>query len=157
VEISGWIVQSGSSWVPIDLNTDTGLPKKVSFSQNIAPGSIFGAFISTDPIAISGITYPSQSGTDAGGVREIYATYKPLIERSVNYYFQDREFLNGMIQNQNIFSRSKSYMMQTKPEVIGINTYDVQYTTPAAVSVNVWPVEYLLKYFPGSDVVDQQY
>jgi len=157
VEISGWRVQSGSSWVPIDLNTDTGLPKKVSFSQNIAPGSIFGAFISTDPIAISGITYPSQSGTDAGGVREIYATYKPLIERSVNYYFQDREFLNGMIQNQNIFSRSKSYMMQTKPEVIGINTYDVQYTTPAAVSVNVWPVEYLLKYFPGSDVVDQQY
>jgi len=48
-------------------------------------------------------------------------------------------------------------MMQTKPEVIGINTYDVQYTTPAAVSVNVWPVEYLLKYFPGSDIVDQQY
>jgi len=157
IEIGGWMTYSSGSWVPIELNSITSLPKKLSFSQDITPGSIFGSFISTDPVAISGITYPSQSGTDAGGVREIYATHKPLIERSVNYYFQDREFLNGMIQNQNIFSRSKSYMMQTKPEIIGINTYDVQYTTPAAVSVNVWPVEYLLKYFPGSEVVDQQY
>lgn len=157
VEISGWTVLQNSAWKPIDLNSITGLPKKIALSHDITAGSVFGSFISTDPIAISGITYPSQSGTDAGGIREIYATYKPLIERSVNYYFQDREFLNGMIQNQNIFSRSKSYMMQTKPEIIGINTYDVQYTTPAAVSVNVWPVEYLLKYFPGSDVVDQQY
>jgi len=48
-------------------------------------------------------------------------------------------------------------MMQTKPEVIGINTYDVQYTTPAAVSVDVWPIEYLLKYIPGTEVVFQQY
>jgi len=157
IEISGWRVLSSGSWVPIDLNSITSLPKKIHFDNNIVPGSIFGSFISTDPIAITGITYPSQSGTDAGGVREIYATYKPLIERSVNYYFQDREFLNGMIQNQNVFSRSKSYMMQTKPEVVGINTYDVQYTTPAAVSVDVWPIEYLLKYIPGREVVDQQY
>lgn len=156
-EIGGWRVFSSNSWVPIDLNSITSLPKKVHFDNNIVPGSIFGSFISTNPIAITGIVYPSQSGTDAGGIREIYATYKPLIERSVNYYFQDREFLNGMIQNQNVFSRSKSYMMQTKPEVVGINTYDVQYTTPAAVSVDVWPIEYLLKYIPGTEVVDQQY
>jgi hypothetical protein len=156
-EVGGWKVLSSGNWVPIDLNTVTGLPKKVHLTHNISAGSIFGSFISTDPVAISGITYPSQSGTDAGGVREIYATHKCLFERSVNYYFQDREFLNGMVQNQNVFSRSKSYMMQTKPEVIGINTYDVQYTTPAAVSVDVWPIKYLLKYIPGTEVVDQQY
>jgi hypothetical protein len=62
-----------------------------------------------------------------------------------------------MIQNQNIFSKSKSYIMQTKPEVIGINTYDIQYTTPAAVSADVLPIEYLLQYFPGTEVVDQKY
>lgn len=157
VQITGWMTYSGSVWNPIDLNEVTGLPKKPQFSNNIDPGTIFGAFISTDPIEIPGITYPSQSGTVAGSVREIYATNKPLIERSVNYYFQDREFLNGMIQNQNIFTKYKSYMMQTKPEVIGINTYDIQYTTPAAVSVDVLPIEYLLQYFPGSEVVDQQY
>lgn len=157
VEITGWKVLSSGNWVPIDLNSITGLPKKLHFGNNIVAGSIFGSFISTNPIALTGITYPSQAGTDAGGVREIYATHKTLIERSVNYYFQDREFLNGMVQNQNVFSRSKSYMMQTKPEVVGINTYDVQYTTPAAVSVDVWPIEYLLKYIPGTEVVDQQY
>lgn len=157
IEITGWQVFQSGSWKPIDLNTVTGLPKKISFSNNITNGSIFGSFISTDPIAITGIVYPSQSGTDAGGIREIHATHKALVERSVNYYFQDREFLNGMIQNQNIFSRSKSYIMQTKPEVVGINVYDVQYTTPAAVSVDVWPISYLLKYIPGTDVVDQQF
>lgn len=156
-EVTGWKVKSGQNWIPIDLNDQTGLPKRVSFSQNISAGTIFGAFISTDPVAISEITYPAQSGTDAGGVREIHATQKALLERSVNYYFQDRDFLNGMIQGENVFSKSKSYLMQTKPEVIGINTYDVQYTTPAAISVDVYPVQYLLKYFPGTEVVDQQY
>ena len=157
VEITGWNVPDGNIWVPIELNSISGLPKKIQFSQNIAAGSIFGSFISTDPVEIVGVEYPSQTGTDAGGIREIYATYKALLERSVNYYFQDSEFLNGMIQNQNVFLRSKSYMMQTKPEVVGINTYDVQYTTPAAVSVDVWPIAYLMYYIPGTDVVDQQY
>jgi hypothetical protein len=157
VEINGWRVYQDPDWVPMPLNTETGLPKKIQFTNNISVGSIFGSFISTNPVGISGITYPSQSATNAGSVREIYATHKPLKERSVNYYFQDREFLNGMIQNQNIFSKSKSYIMQTKPEIIGINTYDVQYTTPAAVSVDVLPIEYLLQYFPGNEVVDQKY
>jgi len=157
VEITGWQVADGSAWQPMPLNTKSGLPKKIQFTNDISSGTIFGSFISTNPVAINGISYPSQSGTAAGSIREIYATYKTLKERSVNYYFQDREFLNGMIQNQNIFSKSKSYMMQTKPEVIGINTYDIQYMTPAAVSVNVLPVEYLLQYFPGTQVVDQKY
>lgn len=157
VEINGWKTYNGTAWEPIALNSVTGLPKKVSFTNSITPGTIFGSFISTDPIDISGLEYPTQSATIAGSVREIYATHKTLKERSVNYYFQDREFLSGMIQNQNIFSRSKSYMMQTKPEVIGINTYDVQYTTPAAVSVDVLPIEYLLQYFPGTEAVDQKF
>ena len=156
-EVTGWSQYSGTEWVPVDLNTITGLPAKLNFTNDISIGSIFGSFISTDPVSISGITYPSQSGTLAGGVREIYATYKSLKERSVNYYFQDREFLNGLIQNQNIFTNSPSYMMQTKPEVIGINMYDVQYTTPPAVSVDVLPIEYLMRYMPGSEVLDQNY
>ena len=157
VEITGWRKYGLSDWEPMPINTENKLPKKLQFTSDITAGTIFGAFISTDPIDVAGITYPSQSATAAGSIREIYATHKTLKERSVNYYFQDREFLNGMIQNQNIFSKSQSYMMQTKPEIIGINTYDVQYTTPAAVSVDVLPIEYLLQYFPGTEVVDQAY
>ena len=157
VEIRGWKVYDDPAWVPIAINEKTGLPKKVQLNSNITAGTIFGSFISTDPVEVSELYYPEQNGAVAGAVREIYATHKSLKERSVNYYFQDREFLNGMIQNQNIFSKSKSYMMQTKPSVLGINTYDVQYTTPAAVSVDVLPVEYLLQYFPGSEPVDKKY
>jgi len=157
VEITGWKTYSGGKWEPMDINDLTGMPKKPSHPDEIDDGTIFGAFISTDPVEIPDIEYQAQIGYPAGAVREIYATHKALIERSVNYYFQDREFLNGMIQNQNIFSKSKSYMMQTKPEIIGINTYDVQYTTPAAVSVDVLPVEYLFQYFPGTEVVDKQF
>ena len=45
--------------------------------------------------------------------------------------------------------------MQTTPEIAGINYYDIQYTTPAAVSVDVLPVEYMWYYFPGNEPQDQ--
>jgi hypothetical protein len=46
--------------------------------------------------------------------------------------------------------------MQTTPEISGINVYDVQYTTPAAVSVDVLPIEYMWYYFPGNEPQDQK-
>ena len=46
--------------------------------------------------------------------------------------------------------------MQTTPEIVGINYYDVQYTTPAAVSVDVLPIQYMMTYFPGNSKQDQQ-
>jgi len=157
-EIKGWQQYTEDGWIPFYPNTNTGLPKKLQYDDEFSTGAIFGAFISNDPIGIPGIPYITGFvATDPGSVREIYATHKPLKERSVNYYFQDREFLNGMVQGQNLFSSSKSYMMQTKPEVIGINTYDVQYTTPAAVLVSVWPVEYLLNYYPGNGPVEKKF
>ena len=48
-------------------------------------------------------------------------------------------------------------MMQTTPEVVGINVYDVQYQTPAATNTEIMPVNYTWAYFPGNDVTDQQY
>lgn len=89
-------------------------------------------------------------------LREIHATKKALTERSVSYFYQDREFLNGLVQDQPLSSNSPTYLMQTTPEISGINYYDVQYTTPAAVSVDVLPIEYMWYYFPGSDPEDQK-
>jgi hypothetical protein len=45
--------------------------------------------------------------------------------------------------------------MQTTPEISGINYYDVQYQTPAAVSVDILPVEYKMSYYPGNTPEDQ--
>ena len=47
--------------------------------------------------------------------------------------------------------------MQTNPSAIGLNYYDVQYTTPAAVNVDVLPIEYMWYYFPGTDIISQNF
>lgn len=108
--------------------------------------------LSTSGISLFSETLPSPTAS----LREIHATTKALKERSVSYFYQDREFLNGLIQDQPLYSNSPTYLMQTTPEVAGINYYDVQYTTPAAVSVDVLPIEYMWYYFPGSDPEDQK-
>jgi hypothetical protein len=54
-----------------------------------------------------------------------------------------------MIQKQPLYNNSPTYIMQTTPEIAGINYYDVEYRTPAAVIVDVYPIEYMMKYYPG--------
>ena len=48
-------------------------------------------------------------------------------------------------------------MMQTNPEIIGINVYDVQYQSPAATNVDILPVQYAQKYYPGGKPADNDY
>jgi hypothetical protein len=182
VEINGWQIQSGvltkgelySGWEATHKNAVTGVRQKVSINSSPldCTGKYFGYFASTKPVSIVSyyydtststiksstiVTYPTVSSEIVGNFREIYACEKPLKERSVNYWHQDRQFLNGLVQGQNIYSIYKTYIVQTTPEVLGINYYDVQYTTPAAVSVDVLPIEYLWYYFPGTLPQDQQF
>ena len=164
-EIQGWQVKSGSGWVSTDKNSITGLRKKVVITPTRNANAKFGAFFSANPPALTGpndnVPYPAtldfQAKSNVGYLREIYASQKSLKERSVNYYFQDREFLNALIQGQRTFSAYKEYVMQTQPEIVGINTYDVQYTNGAAVSVDILPVEYAWFYYPGNTLIEQQF
>ena len=168
VEIGGWLVPGdpydaetnpqGSGWDPTNPNILTGTRQRPVIPNNMASGRIFGFFASTSPRAIQtnpSITYPTASGTYPASVREIHATKKSLNERSVSYFYQDREFLNGVVQKQPMYSLSPTYIMQTTPEVSGINIYDVQYMTPAAVSVDILPVEYKMVYYPSENTEDQ--
>ena len=163
VEINGWQVEGTSSetvdfpWVSTGINDKTHRRKRVSLPSDTTNGSVFGFYTTTTPVDIPGITYSAiNSNVVSAYLREIYATQKPLKERSTNYWYQTREFLNGMVEKQNIFSKSPSYMMQTTPEVLGINYYDVQYTTPAAVVADIHPIEYTWFYFPGTTPQEQQ-
>lgn len=167
-EVNGWQVPSGDSWTNTDKNTITGLRKKVIINPMGSMEAKFGAFMSANPPTIpnqDSLLYPESSdwissgasSTGVGFIREIYASEKVLKERNVNYYFQDREFLNAMIQGQRTFSSYKEYIMQTQPEIVGINTYDVQYTNGAAVSVDVLPVEYAWFYYPGNTLLEQKF
>jgi hypothetical protein len=47
--------------------------------------------------------------------------------------------------------------MQTTPEISGINYYDVQYSTPAACSVDYLPIHYALTYHPGTSKQEQAF
>jgi hypothetical protein len=168
VEINSWQVPGDPSdpetgatgYNPTSINPLTGMRRKPSVANDMVLGTKFGFVSSSVPNLIDdlypALPYPSSSSTHASSLREIHATKKPLKERSVSYFYQDREFLNGLIQNQSLANLSPSYIMQTTPEISGINVYDVQYTTPAAVSVDVLPIEYMWYYFPGNTPQDQQ-
>ena len=169
VQVTGFQVPGGSSntyltssWQATDKNLVTGLRKNVvlnSTSFNTA-NKYFGFCTSTSVYGITGgkSIYSSVSSTVIpANLREIYANEKVLSERSVNYWYQDREFLNGVVQKQNIFGKYRGYMMQTTPEIVGINIYDIQYTNPAAVTADTYWGGYLLQYYPGSEVYDQAY
>lgn len=168
VELNGWQVPgptegseiNGSGFKPTAVNPLTGVRRKPSIADDINIGTKFGFVSSSSPSLIEGLypelPFPASNSNHASSLREIHATVKPLIERSVSYFYQDREFLNGLVQDQNLASLSPSYIMQTTPSVSGINIYDVQYTSPAAVSVDVLPIEYLWYYFPGTTPQDQK-
>ena len=168
VEISSWQVPGepsdpvtgASGYKPTSTNPLTGMRRKPSVANDMVLETKFGFVSSSVPNLIDDLypplPYPASSSTHASSLREIHATKKPLKERSVSYFYQDREFLNGLIQNQSLANLSPSYIMQTTPEISGINVYDVQYTTPAAVSVDVLPIEYMWYYFPGNTPQDQQ-
>ena len=162
VEIGGWLVPNadpeGDGWEPTKVNVLTGMRQKPVVPNNMATDTVFGFFASLDPTEVAitpPISYPEPSGLYPASLREIHATKKALNERSVSYFYQDREFLNGIIQKQPMYNLSPTYIMQTTPEVSGINVYDVQYMTPAAVSVDILPVEYKMVYYPSENPEDQ--
>lgn len=147
-----------NNWMPAPMNSITGIAQNPSLGTTVTTNSLFGAYMSTTPVAITGITYNAQSSTaDAGTIRELYATQKALIERSTNYWHQDSQFLNGLVQNQRIFAKNQSYMMQTTPTALGINHYDVQYQNPAATNVDILPIQYYMAYYPGNAPIDNAY
>lgn len=143
-------------WKPMEVNFLTGTRQKPYLPNNIVSDTKFGFCTTRYPIGGPVIDVDWELIVDAPAIlREIHATKKSLIERSVGYFYQDREFLNGMVQKQPLYTNSPTYMMQTTPEIVGINYYDVQYTTPAAVSVDVLPIQYMMKYYPGNSPEDQ--
>ena len=155
-EITGWNLPNGG--VP-KKNKVTSTRQLVSLPSTPSSGTQFGYFTTTNPYVPSNynIPVPTTSTLQGSNFRELYATSKPLRERSVSYFFQDREFLNGLIQGQNLFAQYYHYIFQANPDVKGINVYDVQYTTPGATVADINPVFYTWFYFPGTNPTDQQY
>jgi hypothetical protein len=170
VEITGWQIPgteydeetnpSATGWQTSRVNQLTGMRQKPTIPNDIVVGTKFGFFASRFPQSITNLeppkNNPSATLNPPAILREIHATVKPLKERSVSYFYQDREFLNGLVQKQPLYTQSPTYLMQTTPEVSGINYYDIEYQTPAAVSVDILPIEYMMRYFPGNKLIDKK-
>ena len=163
IEITSWQIPDTSTsvadWKAPEINKRSRVRQKVTVPNMYGESKSFGFYASSVPRAIPDVSYPglTSSGSVVANLREIHATEKPLMSRSAGYFYQETEFLNGVVQKQPLYLNSLSYIMQTTPEVSGITYYDVQYSTPAAVSVDFLPVQYALTYHPGTSKEQQAF
>lgn len=163
IEITSWQVPDTSTsvadWKAPEVNKQSRIRQKPTVPDIYGESKSFGFYASNVPRSIPDVSYPglTSSGDVIANLREIHATEKPLMSRNAGYFYQETEFLNGIVQKQPLSLNSLTYIMQTTPEVSGITYYDVQYSTPAAVSVNFLLVHYALTYHPGTSKEQQAF
>ena len=80
---------------------------------------------------------------------EVYATESPVFD-NVDYHFQTREFLNALVQNQNI--SEKTFFVQSRPSIIGLNYYDVQLTPTPSLGAEMFKTSYSYYYYPNKNI-----
>jgi len=83
---------------------------------------------------------------------EIYATETP-IDEPVNYYFQTRQFLNGIVAGYNITERS--FFVQSRPQIYGLNYYDIQLALTPSLGAEMFKASYVFPYYPNNDTSGQ--
>jgi hypothetical protein len=163
IEITAWQVPDTSTsiadWKAPETNKRSRVRQKPTVPTIYGESKSFGFYASNVPRSIPDVSYPglTSSGSVIANLREIHATEKPLMSRSAGYFYQETEFLNGIVQKQPLSLNSLTYIMQTTPEVSGITYYDVQYSTPAACSVDFLPVQYAMSYHPGNSKEQQAF
>jgi hypothetical protein len=141
------------------------LPRKLRLPLTPQVGKIFGVYSSawsqyswaTKRHADGTYDYTMNTKTQKPEFLELYATQAVLIGAEENYYHRTNQYLTDLVLNKNMNTNIKSYIMQTRPEVVGMNYYDVPYTTPAATTVDVEPVSYLMYYVPEDTQSGQKY
>jgi len=79
------------------------------------------------------------------GFTELYATQTPLTGESIWYHWQLPSFANAIASGHKTFEIN--YMMQTRPQIFGINYYDIQYQLAPAINAYIVPDPYDWYYF----------
>jgi hypothetical protein len=87
------------------------------------------------------------SGSASGYIpfTELYATQSQLETPTVNYHYELPSFANSIASGSKIFEIS--YMLQVRPQLVGINVYDVQYSLAPAMTAYPLKVSYNWYYF----------
>jgi len=91
------------------------------------------------------VSNPQVETTGSIVFSELYATQSELDDASIYYHWQLPSFANSIAGGHKIFEIN--YMMQTKPQVFGINYYDVQYQLAPAMNAYALPAPYRWFYY----------
>ena len=86
---------------------------------------------------------------------EVYATEEELLDESIQYHFQTKEYLNNLISGKN-----KDYryiLIQSKPEIVGLNFYDVQLNPAPSLGAEPVKISYRVITQPATTVDPPQY
>jgi len=91
----------------------------------------------------------NQENSTAGSIAfsELYATQTALTDPAMWYHWQLPSFASTIAGGHKVFEIN--YMMQTKPQIFGINYYDIQYQTAPALSAYALPAPYRWYYYTG--------
>ena len=79
---------------------------------------------------------------------EVYAT-EAAIDSPQNYYFQTKEYLNAVVAGYNI--TEKSFFVQSRPQIFGLNYYDVQMAFSPSLGAEIFKASYSFPYYPNSN------
>ena len=128
--------------------------KTNSLGQQVRPAYwINSTLASSVPAGFSGQGFgffASTNGTITSSfeLAEVYGTESPIFE-TVDYYYQTRQFLNSIVQGIN--TTENSFLVQVRPEVRGINYYDVQLALTPSLGSEFFKSYYSFYYYPNQD------
>jgi hypothetical protein len=108
--------------------------------------------LSTNP----GVGYKGLAGTKFGffvkgtnttssnsELAEIYAC-ESVLDNTFKYHFTSQKFLDALVAGKNI--KEKFTMIQTAPQIIGLNMYDVQAQTSPSLGAEFFEIRYDISY-----------
>jgi hypothetical protein len=96
-------------------------------------------------------TTNAQANTSGSiGFTEIYATQTPLDDAKTHYHWQLNSFANTLASKNKVFE--VNYMLQVRPEIIGVSFYDIQYQTAPAINAYSVPSPYDWFYFTPNPI-----
>ena len=115
-----------------------------------------GVFCTTFPSSFLGneIRFKAASyiSTTSVELAEMYAS-EEAIDSQESYHFQTKKYLDGLISGYNY--PSNSFFVQSRPQMLGLNIYDVQLALSPSIGAEFFKVSYAFPYYPNNDTTVQ--
>jgi hypothetical protein len=133
-------VKTSSSSFEVYINKNK-VPVKVKAGINLDVSGDFGIY-----------AYSDQGSSSSLGFTELYATQMVLNTTDNYYHYETPVFANTIASGHKFMDIN--YMFQVRPQIVGINYYDVRYST--APSVTAYPLKVSGQWWYYSDPINNK-